>query len=85
MTILDVSDSHVVIEDKRQNLISIDFQEDHVTLGVRQEHGDLEYVHLTIEEMRLLAQTIVRWYGVAPAVSPAEEFLRRYEDEPDDE
>ena len=46
MTILDVSDSHVVIEDKRQNLISIDFDEDHVTLGVRQEHGDLEYVHL---------------------------------------
>ena len=32
-----------------------------------------------------MAQTIVRWYGVAPAVSPAEEFLRRYEDEPDDE
>ena len=64
MTILDCTDSQVVIEDKRGNLIAVDFAEDHVTVGVRQEHGDLEYVHLTIEEMRVIAQLSARAYGV---------------------
>ena len=64
MTILDVSDSHVVIEDKRGNLVSIDFAEDHVTVGVRQTDGDLEYAHVTIEEMQVIAELSARAYGV---------------------
>jgi hypothetical protein len=62
--ILEHGEGHLAIEDKRGNLIAFDWHEDRVTIAIRQEHGDLEYVHLTPDEARVAAQLTARWYGV---------------------
>jgi hypothetical protein len=75
--------------DVRDNQAVFDFYEDRLTVacGIVVEAVDgmqADYVHLRLDQARLLAQTIVRHYGVAP-VADAEQAFRDLDEADDDE